>query len=141
MNKEYVPFYSAHTGIPLGSYPTAEDVLARSVMIKEAGLRCTGETWLPGSGNVPIYSGPELDKNLLLTLCLQELIDEDEVKLLNNLAEYRKQFERANGASPYIVRDGNHHLEIDGVRFAMDRLPEFIEKLKAKPDFAGQKGK
>jgi len=130
---EYVPFYSPHTGIPRGSYPTADDVLARANMIKDAGLRCTGETWIPGDGNVPIYSGPEItDEKTLLLLCLQKYEDPAIKKTNEIIEEYKSLFEKANGYRPECHRNGSHYLTIEGHDYPIERITEFIEKLSEK---------
>lgn len=136
---QYIPHYDRHTGIPMGSCPTANDILARSNMIREAGLVCSGETWDPGNGNVPVYSGPELDDNSLQVMCLKRFVERTKKDEINEMLEaYRNEYARVNGSKPYVVQDGNFWVEINGSAFKLEMIPRAIATLKERPDYIGK---
>jgi hypothetical protein len=65
----YVPHYSEKTSVKRGEAATAQDVMAKQQLRKEAGLRCINEVWVPNEGILPLFqSSKELtidEQNLL----------------------------------------------------------------------------
>jgi hypothetical protein len=70
---QYISHYSENTSLKFGVVARAEDILARSQLIREAGLHCVEEVWVQNYGFSPLY---ECDKVLTESekeiLCLTE---------------------------------------------------------------------
>lgn len=129
---QYLPHYDRHTGIPKGSYPTAEDVLARANMIREAGLVCVGETWDPGNGNVPIYEGKPLSYEETQVMCLKPFVEKDETKQL--MDSYAAEYLRVNGRAPTMAKSGSW-ISVDGDMLRKKELEQFLATLKERKSF------
>lgn len=129
---QYLPHYDRNTGIPKGSYPTADDVMARSKMIRESGLNCVGEMWDPGNGNVPVYEGPTLDAVAMQIMCLKPLVEKNETEELVNL--YKKEYERVNGKVPHVVISGAW-VTINDDPYRKADVQRFTETLKDRPNY------
>ncbi len=70
LNVAYVPRYSEHTFMKKGEIPTSDDISARSRAIRQYGLECIGEVWVPDYGISPVYYGPLVDQDTRDLLCL-----------------------------------------------------------------------
>lgn len=71
----YVPHYSEETAIKKGQCPPPEDILARQRLMREVGINCCDEVWVPGYGYAPLYACPrELSQAEQDVLCLKPFV-------------------------------------------------------------------
>ncbi len=92
---KYIPHYDQNTAIRHGTSPTARDISARALLLKEKGMIRCGETLLPNKGYVPIFEGPVLTPDEQNLLCLIALETPEETRSVSNavrgLADNRAQ--------------------------------------------------
>lgn len=135
---KYIPHYDQNTAIRHGTCPTAQDISARAMLLKEKGLTICGEMLLPNKGYVPIFEGPVLIKDEQNLLCLAALEEPDEPTERGNendataalIKEYQAAFLRVKGHSIDVQQEGTQIL-INGEAIETKLVERFLATLKA----------
>ena len=136
---KYIPHYDENTAIRHGTCPTAQDLSARAVLLKEKGIDPCGELLLPNKGYVPIFEGPVLTQDEQNLLCLSALEEEDKPDNCSNendataalIKEYKNEFLRVNGHAIDVQQDGTQ-IRINGEVTKTNVVERFLATLKAR---------
>lgn len=137
---KYIPHYDQNTAIRHGTPPTANDLSARTALLKEKGMLRSGETLLPNKGYVPIFEGPVLTKeeqNLLCLIVLKEPEAPRSVRIAppdtaaDLVKEYKAEFRRVNGHDIDVQLEGTQIL-INGEVIKRNLVERFLATLKAR---------
>lgn len=74
--RQYVSHFDEHTHLRYGELTDLDDVIARGDALKDYGVKCLGEKWVPGYGTAALWTGPILDKDTQNLLCLR-MVDKE----------------------------------------------------------------
>ena len=136
---KYIPHYDQNTAIRHGTCPTAQDISARAMLLKEKGVTLCGEMLLPNKGYVPVFEGPVLIKDEQNLLCLDVLEEQDKPTRGSNendaisalIEEYKSEFLRVNRHAIDVQQDGTQIL-INGEATKTNLVERFLTTLKAR---------